>query len=406
MATSTLILREFGSCNLELSPTDYADMRTRYSGRLDVTPTEQAGLYKLTARDYVGRIALPAKRTLIIEPKIEVTNLFYMLCVEAGVVSFYQQRVSLNEHNDIFSIILAFVVRETEELVAKGLYTDYFDAEEDLPLVRGKIRLGAQIGRYGGLKHRHVCRFAEATLETSENRVVATTLRHTAHMLRLAEETSMFSRARVLLQHFDVIPHTTISTALGLFGQLQKHRLNRAYWPLLGLCALVLRGLSLSSSSGEHQFASFLVDMPRLFESFITARLMALLPNYGLHAVAQRHDYLDAARQVGIRPDILVYSARGATPLLVLDAKYRQPEAQHEGLNRDLYQVSAYMHRYGLSRGVLIYPQWERPSPSSVRLLGTPKELYIANLDLSAPNPATLENECTKLAEQIATLSA
>jgi 5-methylcytosine-specific restriction enzyme subunit McrC len=145
--------------------------------------------------------------------------------------------------------------------------------------------------------------------------------------------------------------------------------------------------------------------MPRLFESFLTARLRALLPKYGLRVVAQRHDYLDEERRVGIRPDVLVYARRGSHPLLVLDAKYRRPDDPEEGLNRDLYQVSAYLDRYRLSRGVLVYPQFENPAGRRLKLRGTPKHLHIETLNLGAITPAELEEGCARLAEQVARLS-
>ncbi len=72
--------------------------------------------------------------------------------------------------------------------------------------------------------------------------------------------------------------------------------------------------------------------MPRLFESFLTARLRSALPSENLRAVAQRHDYLDVARKVGIRPDLLVYGSANRKPLLVLDAKYKSLAGQMQTL--------------------------------------------------------------------------
>lgn len=400
-----VVLREFGSCELELSRQDYIVVRARYGGKIDIAPTEQSGVYRLTARDYVGRIGLPDGRVLVIEPKVEVSNLFYMLCADVGVASFYPQRVGLAEYPEIFPLILAAIVGEAEKLAAKGLYRDYYPREEALPFIKGQIALGAQISQYGELKHRHVCRYAELTLDTAENRVVAATLRYAAALLRARDDEVALRRTRDLLARFQEVTVLSRRIALTLLSRVKRHRLNAAYWPLLGLCGVVLNGLSLDERGGPHAFASFLVDMPRLFESFLTARLRATLPRYGLRVVAQRHDFLDVSRRVGIRPDVLVYSDKGTKPLLVLDAKYKQASVEGGGLNSDLYQVSAYMDRYGLNRGVLVYPQWERPMPGGVKLRGTPKELHIANLDLSAPNPAALDAECDRLASYVAALA-
>ena len=100
--------------------------------------------------------------------------------------------------------------------------------------------------------------------------------------------------------------------------------------------------------------------------------LKAYLAGHGLRVAAQRHDYLDEGRQVGIRPDVLVYGMGETLPLLVLDAKYRRMDGE-EGLNRDLYQVSAYLDRYGLDEGVLVYPQFGESAHASLKLRGTAK---------------------------------
>ena len=267
----SVALREYGSCDLALGRQDYVRVRARYVGKLDIVPTEQTGVYRLTARDYVGRIGLPDGRVLAIEPKVEVVNLFYMLCADVGVASFYPQPVRLAQYPEIFPLILSAIVSEAEKLAAKGLYRDYYPREEALPLVRGRIALRAQLSQYGELKHRHVCRFAELTLDTAENRIVAATLRYASLLLRRADEEATLHRTRDLLARFAEVAVVTRGVALTLLARLKRHRLNAAYWPLLGLCGVVLNGTSLDERGGSHAFASFLVDMPRLFESFLTA---------------------------------------------------------------------------------------------------------------------------------------
>jgi 5-methylcytosine-specific restriction endonuclease McrBC regulatory subunit McrC len=134
-------------------------------------------------------------------------------------------------------------------------------------------------------------------------------------------------------------------------------------------------------------------------------RLARLLPPYGLRVVAQRHDYLDEERKVGIRPDVLVYAARGRNPMLVLDAKYRRFDGPDADPNRDLYQVSAYLDRYGLQQGVLVYPRFEGDEGARMKLRGTPKRLHLLTLNLGVPTPALLDAECAELAGAVARLA-
>ncbi len=92
--------------------------------------------------------------------------------------------VRLEQHAEIFPFILSALVSEVEKVVVKGVYNDYHAREEDLPLVRGRIALGAQIARYGELKHRHICQYAQLSSDTAENRIVAATLRYASLLLR------------------------------------------------------------------------------------------------------------------------------------------------------------------------------------------------------------------------------
>src|SRR5438105_6607707 len=77
-----ITLKEFGSAEVPLTPEAYAALRSRYAREIGVEITERAGVYRVTARDYVGRVGLPGGSILIIQPEVGVANLFYMLCAE------------------------------------------------------------------------------------------------------------------------------------------------------------------------------------------------------------------------------------------------------------------------------------------------------------------------------------
>lgn len=401
---SVVTLREFEACEIALPAEAYRVLKTRYAGQIEAGATGRPGVYRVAARDYVGRVGLPGGLLLVIRPKVAVANLFYMLASDAGLARFYPPPTGLAPDSEIFNFVVALLLEKIEALLRGGLYSAHVPVEADLPLVRGRILLGAQVARYGEMRHRHVCAYSTLTPDTAENRVVAATLRLLPRLLRPSTEQPLVRRARALLPRFEGVRAVNRSEALALLPGILLHRLNSAYGPVLGLCGLALQGLTLDERPGPHPFASFLVEMPRLFESFVTARLKALVPARGLRVVAQRSDFLDEARRVGIRPDVLVYRAGGRSPVLVLDAKYRRAGPDEGGLNRDLYQVSAYLDRYGLRRGVLVYPRFGEADHTELKLRGTQKRLHLATVDLAAPDPSSLEESCAALAGQVARL--
>ncbi len=426
-ARTLVTLREFEWCEAELPNEACAILRHKYAGKLDVMPTERLGVYRLVARHYVGCIGLPGGITLVIRPKIPVSNLFYMLWVDAGLADLRQPPVGLTPDADILTVVLHALVEGVQTLLRQGLYRAFIPLEEDLPLVRGRVALEAQVRRYGQLRHRHICRYAHLTADTPENRVVVAAL-HVAHALLRTQTLTpagLAHRARRLLAEFEGVEVLSRGAALATLRGISVHRLNAGYAPVLALCRLVLSQLSLDETPGPACFASFLVNMPVLFERFLTVQLSRFLPAHGLRVVAQHRDYLDIGGRVGIRPDVLVYPRHGDVPVLVLDAKYRAMTTGPDrggpvplsddlnDLNRDLYQISAYLDRFKLNRGVLVYPRTGMesvptdmcpPGPDGLelRLKGTNKRLRLATLDLNSPDPATLDERCALLAELVA----
>jgi 5-methylcytosine-specific restriction endonuclease McrBC regulatory subunit McrC len=59
-----------------------------------------------------------------------------------------------------------------------------------------------------------------------------------------------------------------------IISRFQYNRLNEDYWQLHQFCRLLLEGASLSEESGPFDFQTFLVDMNKLFERFVTQILL------------------------------------------------------------------------------------------------------------------------------------
>lgn len=402
----TIALREFEACEVALSWEAYAALRARYAGRIDVEPTERAGVYRVAARDYVGRVGMPGGGILTISPKVTTANLFYMLCVEAGPAEFKPPPLGLAEdvgNQDILAFVAAALLDAVGQLLEVGIYRGYVLQQGSMEPVRGHIVMSAQISRYGDLKHRHICSYAELTADTPENRIIAAALGYIPWLLsrQIKRDNILIRRAGRYSAGLEGVNAASRGEAIALLRLVGLHRLTAAYGPVLGLCRLLLQHLSFQERPGPYPFASFLVNMPRLFESFLTARLSALLRGHGLRAQAQRHDYLDEERTVGIRPDLLVFPARGKEPLLVLDFKYRNLDEPGASANQDLYQLSAYMDRYKLRPGMLVYPQFEGAPSTRLKIKGTGKQLHLASVNLGAPTPSALEAECTSLANTV-----
>ncbi|HMA37238.1 MAG TPA: hypothetical protein VKY74_22475, partial [Chloroflexia bacterium] len=127
----TIVLQEFAATEAPLTPAMYDLLRTRYSGQIEITRTDQPDIYRLAARQHVGRIAIPGGRMLVIRPKVGVANLFYMLTADPRLAHFTQPPADLAPNPEIFSFVLAMLVQRIEHLVNGGLLHGYMPQEAD-----------------------------------------------------------------------------------------------------------------------------------------------------------------------------------------------------------------------------------------------------------------------------------
>ena len=132
------------------------------------------------------------------------------------------------------------------------------------------------------------------------------------------------------------------------------------------LTELVLRATSFEHFAGPVAVNGFLLDMPLLFEEFVTVALREALESaYGGRVVAQPRYYLDLAGRVPLRPDI-VWRVHDSV-IAVIDAKYKA-EKPSGYPNADLYQLLAYCTVLGLRTGHLVYASGnETPAHHVVR---------------------------------------
>jgi 5-methylcytosine-specific restriction enzyme subunit McrC len=177
-------------------------------------------------------------------------------------------------------------------------------------------------------------------------------------------------------------------------------RLNERYRAALILAALILEGRSTGDEVGTRQAVSFLFDMNRVFEDFITAALSPLLADRGVRVEAQFTDYLDVAGKISIRPDLSWWSGRRC--LGVADIKYKALRLA-ELPNPDVYQLLAYCVAHNVPKGFLIYAAGnEVPDLHRVRNLDVEIEVVAVDLGLRpAPLLASLETLADWIASRV-----
>jgi 5-methylcytosine-specific restriction enzyme subunit McrC len=179
-------------------------------------------------------------------------------------------------------------------------------------------------------------------------------------------------------------------------------RLNARYHTAVRLAELVLRATSVEQIEGRVRVNGFLFDMARIFEDFVTVALSEALTAHGGWARRQDPHFLDLARRVRMRPDLVWYEG-GGSRAAVVDAKYKA-EKPSGFPDADLYQMLAYCTALRLERGHLVYARGnEMAARHAIRHAGI--EIVQHAVDLQQP-PSELLQQMDEIARAVVSESA
>lgn len=285
------------------------------------------------------------------------------------------------------------LARLAERALLRGVRQGYVPREEELMVLRGRIRTSAQMSRHQGAVIPLEVAYDEYDVDTPENRILRAALVRVAGLPRLDR------RLRGRLQH--LLGRLTGVTALRRGTPLppwRPSRLNSDYQPALRLSELILRTIG---GEGASPTASFVVDMAKVFEDFVSTALGESLQRRSAGATHTRYrDVLDEDGTVPIRPDIV--HTIGGRPVAVLDAKYKLGTEGDAYPTADVFQMTAYCAALGLPRGTLVYAgsRGDRSGPRVVRIRNLGIEIELWPLDVSAA-PRELLTQVDVLAQHV-----
>jgi 5-methylcytosine-specific restriction enzyme subunit McrC len=360
---SEVSLREYGpAVSVQLSTE--AGRALAASGILQsATPDPgRNGHWLLRAGSRVGAVRTPGGPVVRIMPKTPVSRLFFLLGFSLDPARAWRDSregtVDTGAYDDVVPALAYAVERQIDGALRQGVLQGYREVEESALVVRGRLREAEQIRRHFGRMPPVEIAYDAYTADTAENRI----LRAAAERLLRLPDVPGPVRRRLAHQR------ARLTGALPLIrGQelprWQPSRLNSRYQPALRLAEAILRGTSPEHRpAGANQLTvdGFLLDMNKLFEDFVTVALREAVREHGLTARLQDPHHLDMAGLVRMRPDLVVRTGDGRTPLAVVDAKYKVEKA--DGLlNADLYQALTYATVLGLGEAHLVYAAGRRP---------------------------------------------
>lgn len=342
------------------------------------------------------------------DKSIFIKNIYYMLSYAFTTLkeSVYDdiQKESFDNIHNLFAAILA---KGIGLQLKQGLYREYLNRVETLPVVRGKIDMPGTIRNR--LEHRMVvtCDYDEL----SENNLLNQILKSTVYLLLRQNDVqekykSELKKEMLFFSGVDQIelPHIR-------WSHIRFQRNNRTYQLLLAICQLLIEGSLLTTENGEYRLASFVDEqrMSRLYEKFILeyyaqefGQRLKGFSSRALQIPWQLDDGYDALLPVMQTDITLTYGNQ----TLIIDAKYYERTLQtnfdvqtlHSG---NMYQIFTYVKnkdaelkgtRHQVS-GMLLYAKTdEKLVPDNVYQMSG-NQISVRTLDLN--------QEFSRIAEQL-----
>lgn len=393
--TGSVDLSTYQETTTELAVEDVEFLREHLSDKIRIRRPVTGSGYILNPQQFVGVVALPSSRRLTSRSRTSASSLMYMLSVayrlSADRLPGFEE---FDQADDIFELIVELFAELVQERLTEGLHRDYTEVEENLQVVRGRIDFPRDITHNAILRHRVYCRYSELTWDIPENQI----LRHVCSMLtgwpfrRAGLRWKLASLDGVM----DEVSRRTFTA--DDVRALVYHRMNEPYRHAHQLCTLFLDAASLHEIEGTTQFRSFLIDMNKVFEEFVTQSLLDRV-RFPFNIVAQesRH-HLGMGREVPLRPDLIV--RREGRIITVADCKYKALIGGVDYRQQDYYQVLAYCTALPTTRGILIYPRHEIEVEDRVHVRNSSIMIDRLSIDIGL-EPNRLKAACDLLARRV-----
>jgi 5-methylcytosine-specific restriction enzyme subunit McrC len=285
------------------------------------------------------------------------------------------------EGRSLVDLLGWMLAERTGRIVRAGLLADYVSRLDDLPVLRGRLRLIEQVQSHYGRIETLACAYDEHESDILENQVLAGAL---GVARRICSDPEVVSKIGLLQPVLDEACDPSSLDAVSARAVLDYNRRNEHYRAAHEIAWLFLAraGVDDVFAAGRTDAFAFLLDMNQLFEDFVTRLLRDALEPAGTQVHAQRRDRSIVENELthrpyaAIIPDILLDSRSAEGRLrLPVDAKYKLYDVRRLD-PADVYQAFFYAyayHRPGVDdsaapSALVVYPSSEAGTRVALRV--------------------------------------
>ena len=251
----------------------------------------------------------------------------------------------------LLEIFISMFLDEMDNLIKKGIKSDYISKEENLKFLKGKLKINNQIKKNFIHKEQFFVEYDEFLSDRVENRIIKTTLNF---LYKLSKLNKNQQRIREFLFVFDEIKLS--HNIKNDFSKIKSNRQMKDYEKVLLWSKIFLLKASFSPYKGNDIAFALLFDMNKLFESYVGSFIKKRYKNVILQ---DKGKYLvKEPQKFALKPDIVINDGE-----IIMDTKWKilSEEKRNDGISQaDMYQLYAYGTKYkNCKRLYLIYPKDE-----------------------------------------------
>ncbi|WP_088087604.1 5-methylcytosine-specific restriction endonuclease system specificity protein McrC [Bacillus sp. OV166] len=325
---------------------------------------------------------------------IKIKNIYYMLAYayqSLNEASF--KNIQSEEFENLHDLMAAILIRGVSNQLKRGLHKDYLVYTEATGNLKGKIDITSSIRQNTLMTRRMVCHYDQFSENTPLNQIVKTTMELLIKSgdVRVANRKGL-QKLTLYFRNIETLNPFAIN-----WNALIYHRNNATYKLLINICQLVIKGLLMTTETGEYKMNEFLDDqlMHRLYEKFLLGYYKKEYPHYSVSA-----SYIDW----NVDDDITDFLPTMKTDItlthgaktLIIDAKYYGRTMQTHSLfnsksiiSANLYQIFTYVKNKdrngsGNVSGALLYAKTDEDiTPDNDYSIGG-NRFSVKTLDLGA----------------------
>ncbi len=363
--------------------------------------TSRSGIKLLQVQNYAGILSTPHGFQLEILPKVGKNltassareTFITMLSHLPGFRHIQTQQATLQaQRMSLLEIFISQFLLSVSQLLKQGLRSDYVSEQGNLPFMKGKLMLSAQLRHNAVNRHKFYVDYDDYMPDCAANRLLHSALDKLLS-LRLSSENQRWLYE--LRFAFDGVP-----LSREIESDINRLRLERGmahYNEPIAWAQLILRGMSPNALQGNTKAISLLFPMEAVFESFVAQTLADELPPH-LKIKSQAATYSLVKHGPNhcfkLRPDLLIQSRHPVQTKLVMDTKWKlvnnsqQTKSLYGLAQADFYQMFAYGQKYlnGAGEMYLIYPahdDFSQPIPQHFAFSETLK-LWVVPYQITA----------------------